>query len=115
MRVKTQKIKNIKRVTPDYLSQSLTVSVKTEAMLMQIEEKYYFIEYPTNKIPNPSDMFKKDNIINEVGNIRFIILKECFESYLELKQYSNFLHAPSFIYGWCYSKGFDLKLNGILN
>lgn len=100
--------------TPEYISQSITVSTKTEAMLIKIGGMYHFIEYPTNMPPNPSKLLKRGNYISNVTEEDFTILIECFEKYTLLKQENPFLHAPSFMYGWCYSKGFNLKDNKIL-
>lgn len=95
------------RVTPSYISQSLTVSTKTEAMLMQVGGKNYFIEYPTNKIPHPEKLKQRGNIVSEVPPETFETLKQCFLEYLSNKKRSPFLHAPSYVYGYCEAKGID--------
>lgn len=99
------------RVTPLYISQSLTVSVKTQAFLLQLEDGNYFIEYPTNKIPHPAN-FKNERKVRweKVCDNTFTSLKEMFDTYIELHKTKPFLHAPSFIVGWCRGEGLDVNL-----
>ena len=106
--------------TPDYLSNSLTVSTKTEAMLVYIKGLYCFVEYPTNRPPSINSILDESGggreriYVSYISEINFTILQDAFCRYEELKQIVGFLHTPSFLYGWCYSRGFDLKLNNIL-
>jgi hypothetical protein len=103
------------RIIPEYISQSVTVSTKTEAMLMKIKDKQYFIEYRTNLPPIPENLKVRGNIISEVSAENFEILKKCFEEFITVKTKKPWLHAPSYIYGYCYSQGLNLESLGILS
>lgn len=99
------------RVTPLYVSQSITVSVRTEAFLLKLEDGNYFIEYPTNRIPCPSSFkLDKKNKWFKVTDDEFESLKLMFYTYIDTYKQKPFLHAPSFIVGWCKKEGlrFDL-------
>ena len=101
------------RITPEYISQSITVSTRTEAMLITLNHKHYFVEYPTNVPPVLSKLgSKKGETISLINHMEFLTLKKCIEDFVHLKSKSPFLHAPSFIIGACSVKGIDLyKLN----
>lgn len=100
------------RITPEYISQSLTVSTQTEAMLVKLNHKHYFIEYPTNLPPSLSKLGSKGEVVSMINQTEFLTLKKCIEDFVHLKSKSPFLHAPSFILGACSVKGIDLyKLN----
>lgn len=102
------------RVIPDYISNSVTVSSRTEAMLIQIKQDYYFIEYPTNLPPIPENLKVKNNKLVKLELSDFEILKDCFNNYLSLKMKKPWLHAPSYFHGYCYSQGLDLENSNIL-
>lgn len=102
------------RIIPDYISQSITVSVKTEAMLIQIKDKFYFVEYKTNLLPKPENLKERGNIVSEVNQDQFSTLKKCFEHYIMLKMKKPWLHAPSFVHGYCVDQGLELDTLGIL-
>lgn len=97
----------MQHTTPDYISQSLTVSTKTQAMLMQIDNKCMFIEYPTNILPHPDKLDDKRNIVSVVDCETFSKLKSMFDSFDKLKRSHAYLHAPSFIFGYCSAVGID--------
>ena len=101
------------RITPDYISQSLTVSLKTEAMLMKIKDKHYFIEYPVNILPNPRNLFVKGNRVVLVTDKQFELLKTCFEDYINIKQVKPFIHAPTFIIAYLLFNSVDAELLGL--
>lgn len=100
-----------KRNLVNYISQSLTVSVRTEALLLDVNSEYYFIEYPTNKLPNPST-FKQDKKIKytQLPHEDFLSLGAAFISYEHLHTKKPFLHAPSFIIGWCQNEGLSCDI-----
>jgi chitinase len=102
------------RVISDYISQSVTVSTKTEAMLIQIEDKHYFIEYKTNLPPIPENLHKKGDIVSLVDKETFEVLKLCFDKYTTLRSTQPWLHAPSFIKGFLLSQGINPDDKNIL-
>ena len=102
------------RITPEYISQSITVSTKTEAMLLTFNHKHYFVEYPTNLPPILSKLGRRGEIVSLINNTEFLTLKKCIEDFVHLKSKSPFLHAPSFIIGGCTVKGISLFDLGIL-
>lgn len=101
------------RTTLKYISQSFSISTKTEAILIHFKDKYCFIEYPTNMMPNISDIENKRNLITWVNEEQFEKLKVCFVEYVNLKQKCHYLHAPSFIQGYCANN--DLSDLGLLD
>jgi hypothetical protein len=98
------------RITPDYVSHSLTVSLKTEALLLQIKDKFMFIEYPVNIIPHPSNLDVRGNRIVYVSKEHFDLLKECFTKYANIKQTKSFCHAPTFIISYLLANNVDADL-----
>lgn len=103
------------RIIPDYISQSITVSTRTEAMLIQIKEKPFFIEYKTNLPPKPENLKEKGNIVSELSEVDFETIKQGINNYTQLKIKKPWLHAPSFLYGHCVNQGLDLESLNILS
>lgn len=88
------------------VTSSLTASTSTEMLCMQIQEetgdvKYYFIEYPTNIPPNHYNINARGNVVKELSKDDFLIISESFELFCNLKRNKPYLHAPSFIQGYC--------------
>lgn len=102
------------RITPEYMSQSLTVSTRTEAMLVKVDNKYYFIEYPTNRPPNFSKLGSNGEVVSQINLTEFNVLFYCIEEFISLKKKHHFLHAPSFIIGACKALCIDLESLNIL-
>lgn len=91
-------------------SNPLTVSVKTEAMLMKTKDGNYFVEFPTNKLPRTVNfLINKKNRVTVLSEEDYESLSKAFTSFKELHNTKPFLHAPSFLIGWCESEG--LKCN----
>lgn len=102
------------RIIPDYISQSLTVSTRTEAMLIKIKDKCYFVEYPTNKPPSPSNLFQSCNKVTLLTEWQFKTICGAFEAFIDKKVTLYYLHAPSYLHGHCGGVGIDLVGIGIL-
>lgn len=85
------------------LSNSLTASIKTEMLCMEVTEdttnkkEFYFIEYPTNKLPNHNHLHVKGNIVTPLTYWEYTKIKEAFYSFEEKSLEHNYLHAPTFI------------------
>lgn len=100
-----------KRINVHYLSQSITVSVKTEALLLHTDEGHFFLEYPTNRVPSVST-FKLDKKVKfcKLTEEEFLSLGAAFITYESLHTTKPFLHAPSFLIGWCQSEGLSCDI-----
>ena len=99
----------------EYMSQSLTASVSTEVVLMIVKGKYYFVEYPTNKFPSPKSVVEKQspNRVVLLEGDTFDKLTYMVRQYCSMKKEMSYLHAPSFINGWCAANSLThLKLLG---
>lgn len=91
-------------------SNPLTVSVRTEAMLIKTKEGNYFVEFPTNKLPRTTDfLVNKKNKVTILDEDEYKSLSKAFTTFKELHNTKPFLHAPSFLIAWCESEG--LKCN----
>ena len=97
----------------NYVSKSLTVGVRSEALLVHTSTgQYYFIEYPTNQPPNPIDVFNEINDTVELTPYEFGTLNSAFLEYEELQTKLGYIHAPTYLHGFTKAKGLDL---GVLN
>ncbi len=100
------------------VSQSLTSSTKTEMILMKIKEEgefsHYFVEYPTNKLPDHRKLEVRGNTVVPLTPEDYLKLLSAFETYEYLQRKTGFLHAPSFIIGSCSSVGLCLYSKKIL-
>lgn len=87
-------------------SNPLTVSVKTEAMLMKTKDGNYFVEFPTNKLPRTVNfLINKKNKVTALSEEEYKSLSRAFTVFRETHNIKPFLHAPSFLIGWCESEG----------
>ena len=92
-----------------YVSSSVTLSLQTQAMLMTVGERNYFIEYPRNLLPNPNHLKQSGNLVSEITEKgAWEVLKDCFITYDEYKPILNYLHAPSFLFAYCLTHGVNL-------
>lgn len=92
-------------------SNQLTVSVRTEAILLHTDLGYYFVEYPTNKLPSTKNFkVSSKNLVTQLDEKSYISLKRAFQQFKDLHRTKPFLHAPSYLIGWCESEGLDCKI-----
>ncbi len=100
------------------VSQSLTSSTKTEMILMKVKDEgefsHYFVEYPTNRLPNHRNLFIRGNSATLLTPEEYLKLLSAFETFEHLQRKTGFLHAPSFIIGSCSSVGMCLYSKKIL-
>ncbi|AUR86333.1 hypothetical protein NVP1084O_126 [Vibrio phage 1.084.O._10N.261.49.F5] len=98
----------------EYHSQAFVTSTKNQSMLMSIDGKHYFIEFPQNLFPCPKNIKVKRNIVSEVDNKTMEVLKKGFECFdLSFRKYPA-LRFYDFIRGFCLAKGVSLEDFNIL-
>ncbi len=93
----------------EYFSRSYVTSIKHQCMLMTIKGKHYFIEYPQNLTPNPTNIFISRNKVSLIDEDTKSILVACFETFnTQIRKYP-YLRFPDYARGFCIAKGIDLQ------
>lgn len=101
------------------LTNSLTASTKTEMFCVRLEKskqefEYYFVEHPTNLIPNIRKL-KDCKSATQLTSTEWQVLSNAFEKYLEVNKELAFVHPPTFVIAYCIGSGVvDLESRGIL-
>lgn len=98
----------------EYHSQAYVTSIKKQAMLMTIEGKHYFIEFPQNIFPNPNKFKIAKNTVSLIDENLMQILKKGFEEFGSSYPKYPYLRFPDFIRGYCLAKGVMLENFNIL-